>query len=326
MTTDEMKMQSVGGRPIAQGSDIVWDFGFREDREWFEALPDYDMSGKSPFRDEDRLDWGDLWAHPQTIDALGGKPFLCTHQFTGSCVGAGGGNLMMTRICIEVIALGEPEKIFVPFWPLTYGRSRYHGGMKGKGDGSFEGAWCDAILKDGIIPADTAGLPPFKWGDGMEYSSGIEREWSDGARIKEEYLTESRKHLIKKAWRARSSADVFHAISCYRPVGWCGNWGGLMKCPLQGNPQVNLNRKSGSWSHKETALGRWKHPDLGNIYKIYNQWGLEVHGTDPNAKSGGGYWIKENEMEWQVKNGECVIYEMFDGVPAPTPDFINWIF
>jgi hypothetical protein len=332
MTID---MTQFGGKPVMLGSVEVWDFGYRgpgfgtteeQNREidWLDTIPDFQPSGIDLFADEDRVNFAHLWKHPDTVAALG-RPYECARQFTGSCVGCGGGNLLMTTICLEAIVKKEPEKIFIPFWPLVYGRSRFHGGMRGRGDGSFEGAWMEAATQDGVIPATMEGLPPIRWGDGMEYSGSIEMDWSDGGRIADKWLQESRKHLLKGQYRIRNADDGWKALGEMKLIGWCGMWGGLMECPLTGNPQVRLNRRRGSWAHKQTCLGRWQHPELGRLFKIYNQWGLRTHGDDAQGDPGGGYWIKEEEFEWQARQGECIAYDLFDGIPAPAPEVIDWL-
>lgn len=329
MTEHELQViKEVGGRVIHRGGEEVFDFGYRgptvgyedcdalqadENDIWLDTLADYDRQGESPFAESTRVDYGDLWADPRTVKDIG-RAFLCALQRTGSCVGAGGGNVFMAAQCLERIWMGDPEKIFLPFWPYTYGRSRYHTGTRGRGEGSTEQGWWKAATQDGVMPATLEGLPPPRWEDGHEYGAGVEMAWSDGSRLDPRWAPQAKPFIFERAWRARGAADVRHAIRTLKVVGWAGSWGGLMRCPVKGNPGVLLNERASTWNHKESCLGHWLHPTLGDIYKIYNQWGLRTHGVDPLAKSGGGYWITEAEMEWQCRRGEVIIYKGFKGL------------
>ena len=77
-------------------------------------------------------------------DVTGGDVYI--NQTTGSCVGAGGGNMLRTLMAVEILA-GELEEWKEIWWPFTYGRSRFRAGMTTPGEGSFGSAWMEAAVK-----------------------------------------------------------------------------------------------------------------------------------------------------------------------------------
>ena len=92
--------QTVGGTHIAQGQDGYWNFGWINfDNRTDEQLQQHDDFVKTlqpfkiegPLNDTDKADLTKFWRHPKVVSALGFE-YGGTHQLTGSCVGAGGGN------------------------------------------------------------------------------------------------------------------------------------------------------------------------------------------------------------------------------------------
>lgn len=238
-----------------------------------------------------------------------------------NCVGAGGGNTVFSLAAIEVVRLKDPEEALVPFWPLPYGRSRHHAGMRGRGEGSLGSTFAQAMREDGIVPANLEGLPKFEDSDGLTLTKNIELEWSDGAAISSNWLEKARKHLVKTTAPCRSADDLREALRNYYPCSFAGDWGGLMQCPVTGNPPVLLNRRSGSWGHQQSAHGWWNHPELGEIFYIMNQWGQDTHGRCPTGAPPGGYWIKKADADYQCRKGEVFAFSQFTGFPAQKIDW-----
>src|SRR5687768_10946791 len=105
-TEDELR--SVGGKSVSRGAGNPpeWNFGWippqdRNDEqqaahanaESQEVVP-FSISGTTD-EDEDKVDLTDVWKHPLVVEALG-FAFPGVHQYTGSCVGAAGGNMFFT--------------------------------------------------------------------------------------------------------------------------------------------------------------------------------------------------------------------------------------
>lgn len=312
---------SLGGAGAACGSAIGWDFGWvppdRRDPTIDAALapPALAITGTGRAGAATRALLWECWSDPRVMASAGGL-YPGVHQVTGSCVGAGGGNAVFALSAVEVVRLGDPEQVLIPFWPLAYGRSRHYAGMRGRGDGSFAGAFGRAAREDGFLPATTEGLPSFTRDDGLVWGRATELEWSDGDAIAPRWLEQSRRHLVRGVAAVRSADQCREALVNGYPVMFCGDWGGLMRCPTRGNPEVLVNRRTTQWLHNQTALGWWDHPTEGEIYYVLNQWGREAHGRCPTGAPPGGYWISRADMEYQCRNGECLALSQFDGFPA----------
>lgn len=289
--------------------------------------PRFAIEGKSrQLNDGEAVRLFDLWKHPATVAALG-FAFPGSHQFTGSCVGSGYGNVVMTLSMVEALLKSEPEEIKMLFWYYTYGRGRARGGMNGRGEGSFGSAQAEAARLDGILRADWKGLPTYTKDDGICYGSSVEMTWSDGKhaeRSMPDVPPEAVKHLVKTTAVIKNADEGEQALVNGYPMGWCGSWGGLMQCEVKGEGinRCLMNRRSGSWAHQQSCQGVWRHPTLGRIFWIQNQWGLRAHGDDPAGGPGGGYWISEKDFDWQCRDsGEVIAYSQHQGYPAQQLDY-----
>lgn len=116
-----------------------------------QALPRFQLRGN-----EDTKSRAVLWDCSRPVN--GGKHFDAFYQQTGSCVGNGLGKAVWYLLAVEAVRLGKLAPVKLPFWLLPYGRSRSHAGMRGRGEGSFGAAAAWAIVNEGILPADQAGL------------------------------------------------------------------------------------------------------------------------------------------------------------------------
>jgi hypothetical protein len=215
------------------------------------------------------------------------------HQLTGSCVGFGGANMALYATVVDAIYRSQPERIVVPFVGYHYGRGRYLSGMRGRGEGSTGSGQAKAFQQDGFLPWDFDGVPRPTFGADVEWTKAVEMEWSDGAAIAQRFLDEGRKHTFPNVVRAES-ADQAEELSASRYVGTvASNWGGLMECPVVEG--VLLNRHSGTWNHQMWVLGYWRHPKLGRIWNIGNNWGY-VHGTCPSGAPPGTFWVRDQDF------------------------------
>lgn len=284
------------------------------------AMPRFQISGTPWFYNKtpDKAFLWDYWKHPSVLAANGGKVFSGMHQLTGSCVGAGGGNTLYSLAAMEVARLNDPELAIMPFWPLTYGKSRELAGMYGQGEGSFGSAFAEAARKFGVLPSNLDGLPSYTDNDGIVYGSSVEMKWSDGRAISQKWLDVSTKHLVKSTAPLRSSDEVRDAILNNYPVSCAGMWGGNMQCQVVGSSiKVLLNRRATTWSHQQSIHGWMNHPEFGELFYWLNQWGLDTHGHCPTGAPAGGYWTKKADVDWQIRNdGELFAFSQFDGFPA----------
>lgn len=339
MALTDAFLKSVGGKRLAHGKSrtAVWNFGWlppeqRTDDEQaahikaLGEMPRFAVTGDdlSESDDADKALLFELWKHPHVVETNGFE-FPGIHQVTGSCVGAGGGNVLMTLACVEAIRLGEPEQALIPFWLLPYGRSRYHCGMKSPGEGSLGSCFAKAAREDGVIPAKASGLPSFDNSDALVWGSRTEMSWSDGdAQQTLALLPESRKHLCQTVAQCANSEDVKKALFNGYPCTAASMY--AHRPSVQSDPPVLLGKKSGSWSHQMSILGCWNHPKLGWIFWLMNQWGKGAHGTDPAGGPPGGVWITASDVDWICRD-EVFAFSQFNGFPAPEPTGpIPWLF
>jgi hypothetical protein len=312
------------------GEQYVYDFGWipeeartEQENEAHEAavglMPRFLITG-TPTGDanEDGANLTATWKHADVV-AANGSEFTGTHQLTGSCVGAGGGNMWATLAFHEAIVGGEEELPKVPFWLLPYGRSRFYCGMKTPGEGSLGSCFARAAVEDGTLEYDRSGLPqPTSRDDGWIWGRNVEMSWSDGdARQSLDALEHSRKHLIKTAAQCRSASDVWQALVNGYPVTCASMYahnGGRVQG--EGKDAVLLASRSGSWAHQMSVPACRKHPKLGRIYWLHNQWGLRAHGICPSGMPPGGVWITEADMNWICRD-EVYAFSAYSGFPSP---------
>lgn len=278
-------------------------------------MPELRIIGSTDYREGKALLY-ELWKHPQVVSAIGFE-YPGTHQFSGCCVGAGGGNALFTLIVGDAVTRGEAENIVIPFWLLPYGRSRFYMGDTSPGEGSLGGTFAQAVREDGTLDAKQDGLPEFRNGDGLEWGQGVEIAWSDGdARQTLDLLDASRQHRVSTTAECRGAGQVRDAIVNGYPVTIASGWGGRMQCKTKGTPAVLLNDHAGEWAHQMSVHAWWDHPSLGEIFWIQNQWGQRVHGEDPAGGPGGGFWVLAKDIEWICRNGEVFAFSQFNGFPA----------
>lgn len=257
-----------------------------------------------------------------TKKANGGNHLPNLRQVTGACVGFGGGGAVWDLLSIEIVKLGQNEGFSLPFFLLPYGRSRLYGGLRGRGEGSFGSSFAKAIKEDGIVENKLAGLPQPTNSNGLVWGRNTELDWSDGARISEEWLSKSRKHPVQTTARIRSADEARAAIQNYYPMTIASMWGGMMQPPTQGSPAVRLNRRVTQWAHQMRCNGWWEHPSLGEIFYILNSWGENAHGSPASDEPSGGFWISREDMDWICRTGECFAFSQFQGFPGQNLDWL----
>src|SRR4029077_2117925 len=179
------------------------------------------------------------------------------HQWTESCPGSGGGNALMTLICVQRVISDAPTKAFVPFWPFDYGRCRYNEGDRGQGEGAMGSSFADTLVKEGVIDAATAGLPAFQNNDGMVLTSSLEMQWSNGASSTvTQYLTAAKVHPLGSA-AAVSDIDGLKAgiLNGYPATFACDRYIGNASIQGSGANARVVGRWNGNGGHQQYVIG-----------------------------------------------------------------------
>jgi hypothetical protein len=344
MTQEEI-YENAGGEPILphQGNLVVsgtpegWNFGWipfedrsDEERAAHEAalheMAPLTIDGTSAEGSTQKVALFELWKHPSVVAALG-YPFPGIHQRSGSCVGAACGNALFTLLAYEVIRLNDPAVLAIPFWLLPYGRSRFYNGNRRPGNGSTSSLVAKAVRVDGAVDARLHGLPSFATSDGLSWGKATELSWSDGdAPQTIALLPQSRQHLVRTTAYCADANSVRAAIANGYPCISGSRWGGLSTCPTKGNPPVLLNHHATKWNHCMAILGWWEHPELGELFWIQNQWGLNAHGIDAAGGPPGGFWVKKADVDYMCHNGEVYAFSQFAGFPALAVGMDKWLF
>lgn len=276
------------------------------------STADLMIAGASVYANVTKVCLWDCWkpARPEGWNGV--------HQITGSCVGAGGGNALFSLAAADVVKRRDPERVEVPFWLLPYGVSRMLGGMNDRGEGSFGSTFADAIRKYGHVPANTQGLPPWKDTDGLIWGEKAELDWSQGKKIPETYMNQAKPYLVKSTAICQSADDVREAIKNFYAVTCASNWGGQMRPGVRGSGAnaALVNSRVTTWNHQMSVHGWWDNPELGELFYIMNQWGLDTHGRCPSGAPPGGFWVKRADMDYIVRQGETFALSQFDGFPG----------
>lgn len=233
-------------------------------------------------------------------------------QIIGSCVGFGAGNMLFWGSLLDAIIRKQPEKIMVPFVPYHYGRGRLHSGIKGPGSGSFGSGQAKALQIDGYIAFDMEGLPNANFGDAIYWSEDIEYKWSDGARIEDKWIEEGHKHLCPTVARVSDTEQAAQLADSYYTFTIASSWGGNMQCQVKDG--VLLNQRVTTWNHQMWVLDYIKHPRLGRLWWVGNNWRY-AHGKDPGGEwdgntgaPEGGFYITDKDLQWIISKKETFAF------------------
>lgn len=284
-----------------------------------QAIPDLKISGAWQLESRRYA----LWQAPKQVL---GKFLPYIYQVTGSCVGAGGANCARTTMCVE-IAAGEMEEYKELWWPFTYGRSRFHAGMKTPGEGSFGEAYAKAALEDGYVAVEGGNFPAFRDVSGwLQLDQGTERSWSDGdAQQSMSLLPKARERLFKSVARCRSADDVIAALA----NGYCCTQASMfgtrtMVPSPKGNPAVRIASWDGSWAHQMFVDEFWDHPTEGELFRVPNNWGPTAHGSPTGDEPPGGFYLRKPDMNRICTSGEVFAFSAFVGFPSRRK--LPWVF
>lgn len=267
--------------------------------------------------DQEKVLLTDTWKD-QRVVSIFGKPFPGIHQLTGSCVGAGGGNVNFTLSAVEVIKNGDNENITFPMWLYTYGKSRQRGGLRGRGEGSFGSAYAEAAKLDGYISSSMDGVPSYTYkDDGIIYSSDDEMDWSNGAAIPNKFVNEGKKHIVRSTAQLSNSEEVKEAILNGYPITIANDYYvGSGSVKGSGPNQVVVGKLDSYGPHQTSIQGYYNHPTLGDIFLYVNQWGRGIYPTDPAGGPVSSVWIMPKDVDYICKKGEIYAFSQYEGFPA----------
>jgi hypothetical protein len=284
------------------------------------AMPRFGIRGR--FRLESRR--YKLWEFVRKVN--GGKWPNWIWQLTGSCVGAGGGNMTIVTQGVEIALKGEAEEFLWPWWLYTYGRSRFHSGIRGPGEGSMGAGWAKAATTDGLFELDPKGQPdlpdPQITGGHAKLTAALEMQWSDGAKIGANWITTGRAHLYRTAALIRSADQLIDALANGYGATVASSFGfSPMAPPVTGSGADAIRlvtRWNGTWNHQTWFDEFWDHPTAGPVFRWGNNWGPNPHGAPAGDYPDNGVYITYAVADQILKDAdtECFAFSGFDGFPA----------
>jgi intein/homing endonuclease len=293
------------------------------------AVPVRDLQGlNTPYGRLSRIekitteDVAKLPVYDLTVDQ--DHSFVADNYLVHNCVNGGAQNTLLTLQGVEIATLPEAEAFEVPFTLPAYAQSRWDAFRDAsEGEGSTGDAMAKALAQGNTVSIDHPLVPkPRFTGPAMTWTAAEELRWSSIRNIPDVVKTDGKKHPLKFGI-VKSANELEKELRRGRPCTFAGNWGGLMRCPVEEG--VLLNRRASTWQHQQSVLGLWLHPKLGRLFFVLNQWYYEpngpgsavsVHGPVTNGEPAGGYWIREADADYQCRTGEVRSFYSLSGFPG----------
>lgn len=271
----------------------------------------------------------DFWRRPEVVQDIGFE-FSGYRQLTGSCVGASSGNAVFTLGAVQRCLSAGATRAFVPFWPYTYGRTRFNEGDHGPGEGAVDSVMAATLIKEGTFGiTEKTGLPAFDKSDGLALTEAIEMQWSDGAAgVVTDCLGLGKQHPVGSAAVLNSTDDIKTAIlNGYPVLDGCDDYIAHGSIQGSGDSAYVLGQYDGQGGHSTCYLGYWDHPSDGPLFLYSNQWSADTYPKDPAGAGRCCVWVKESVVSrlFQMggSGGETVALSHLSYFPAQ-PAVLDW--
>lgn len=268
--------------------------------------------------------------HPKVIDDIGFM-FYRWHQQTGSCVGAGLGQVLVILSAVQRLFASNPTKAALWFWLFNYGRSRYLYGWKNPGEGSFGSTAAKSVRDEGVVPiAGTPNLPAFRNAgeDGLIYDARIEMAYSDGdTRENLALMSVAKQYPVGQVAELTSVEQIAEAIANGYPCTFASS-GNCQNASIQGSGEnaCVVGRNNSRGGHQWAIVAVWDHPTLGRLFGNLNNWPSSVYRRDPRTKIPCFYWTTEDETARSLRNeGECFAFSNLRYFPAQPDVSVPWL-
>lgn len=268
----------------------------------------------------------EAWRHPKVIEDIGFE-FRRYQQVTGSCVGAGLGQVLVTLSAVQRLFAQAPTKAAIFFWLFNYGRSRFLYGWKTPGEGSFGSTAAQSVRDEGVIPIHDGikGLPAFKNGDdeGIIYSEQIEMVYSDGdTREQLELLKLAKEYPVKQVAEITNVDDLAAAVANGYPCTFGCDYYCNSASVRDG---YAIGRATNRGGHQWAVLGVKDDPKLGRLFHNQNNWYATIYPKDPAGGPPCSCWFTEEEQARLLRVGECFAFSNFTYFPAQPDIAVPWL-
>ena len=267
----------------------------------------------------------DAWSDPLVVADIG-LAFPRYRQLTGSCVGAGGGNALMTLIGVQRKLAANPTVAFLPFWPFDYGKCRQEEGDRGQGEGAMGSSFAASVVNDGVLAATQPGLPPFANNDGLILTSALEMQSSAGATIPAVYTVAAKQFPMGSTAPLKNVQDIKAAILNGYPGSFaCDNYIGSANIQGSGANARTVGFWNGRGGHQQYFIAYEDNPELGPLYGIGNNWAGDTYPADPGGLPICCCWVKEVDVTRAFGyDSEVYAFSHLKYLPAQ-PAVLNWV-
>lgn len=309
--TEEELLAMNGGKPLIKGGERVLWFGSNpsDAQHTEQATEEFDPAEKL-VRTDDRVLLTD---YPKM--ANGGVHPAYNWQQTGSCVHGGAFNAVVVRTGIDACVGVDPVPFTLPFMLPAYALSRKLAfGRDSEGEGSSGDAMAVALAELGSTewddPAVAAQIArPKVYDIASTYTAQEEMRWSRYGYCPEPVKAASKAHTIRYV-KVTTIEQAEAELRKLRPITIAGNWGstmGAMRFKGTGANRVLIGEHTSSWEHQQSLLGVWRHPELGRLWLVLNQWYYldggtlkPVHGGPATDEPAGSYWVTDQMVSHQL--------------------------
>lgn len=199
--------------------------------------------------------------------------------------------------------------------PAVYAEGRIKNGRSQiSGGGSFPSLAAENLETQGVLFADTNGVPP--------YSGKRSEEWGRKG-IPQQFAAEMAKYKVKGIASCPNAQSVCNAIASGRMVAFGSmKWGTNSIKLVEGR---NLARDTTDWPHAEIVTGYDGTLSNGQrLFYILNSWGPDAHhplSQMPDDRP-GGYYITWETMESICREGMAFVVSGTEGLEQRfVPDF-----
>ena len=230
-------------------------------------------------------------------------------QQSGSCVGSAANHSYITAICGDIVIRGDQEEVKMIWMMGAYGRGRYLGGMRSKGEGSFGSIQAKAAQQGefGLLPYDDLRVPQPKFskdsagGTWAKWTKEQEIEWSYSPQWPCKYETLRQDAAAFGFAKETRVKTVYEYQQCSaQGYGLCIAANSLQSGKVKPqNDGLLISDFRGSGGHQQGLGGYWKHPEHWLLILVLNQWN-DCHGHDsflyPLGIT-GAYWIREARFQ-----------------------------
>lgn len=251
--------------------------------------------------------FAELWKFSKLTN--GGKHIATWKQESGDCVSMGWSNAIAYRQAFQIANEQRNDVLKIPFPPYMYGVSRVLIGKRqlGRGAGSI-GAWAaQGSLSYGVLPADQAIQLGFSYSGKLADQWG----WSGPPKDATDYGSKFR---IRTVSQVRSWEDVRDALVHGYPCTVASNIG--FEGRFVDNDEKRWGTAAGQWGHQMCFIGAEDRPGRNKGAYVINSWGADAHPKPLNDEPPGGFWIKWQDVQRMVQQGDSWAYSDFDGFPA----------